>query len=531
MIATLPHRNAGGDRSTEHAGARPRWFRTGGRLTTLLLVPAISAGLLLAGAVTAPANAASAPAASAKAAPAKAAPTPAAAIVGAGSGPVNIPAAKTHKKLVFAHYFTPYPISLDNKPAVSDYYTQNYLKPTGENGKFANSGGLLRDRPLPKSPVGGNWKLENQKTEVRQAIAAGIDGFSIDILGLTGRNWDSILSMMDAAHAVSPSFKIMLMPDMTSATGSYNQATLANKMAILAARPAAYRISTGALVVAPFKGEARTPAWWTIFIKSMNNHGIKVAFLPVFLATGPNIPKYASISYGLSSWGVRNPQSILAAPNYAAQAHKLGKKWMAPIAIQDSRPNQFVYAESANTATLRASWTRAISDGADFTQLITWNDYSEMTSFAPSVNHGHAYLDINAYYQTRFQTGSTPAIARQAVFLTHRIQAHAATPAYKNKQMVWWNGGTTPRDTVEVLTFLKARATITVTVGSIVRAYIAPAGVSAKLIPLTAGKVKATAVRGGATIGTATSPFTVTKTPRVQDVEYFAVSSLRPNTK
>src|SRR5215204_2976474 len=37
------------------------------------------------------------------------------------------------EKKVFAHYFTPYPISLDNKTADLDYYTQNYLNPYGEN--------------------------------------------------------------------------------------------------------------------------------------------------------------------------------------------------------------------------------------------------------------------------------------------------------------------------------------------------------------------------------------------------------------
>src|SRR5664279_5919931 len=47
----------------------------------------------------------------------------------------------------------------------------------------------------------------------------------------------------------------------------------------------------------------------------------------------------------------------------------------------------------------------------DSAQVITWSDYSEMTSFAPSVSHGYAFLDISAYYQTRFQTGSYPAIA------------------------------------------------------------------------------------------------------------------------
>ena len=130
------------------------------------------------------------------------------------------------------------------------------------------------------------------------------------------------------------------------------------------------------------------------------------------------------------------------------------------------RPTQYVYAESDNTEALRASWQRAIGDGAEFAQVVTWNDYSEMTGFAPSVNHGYSFLDISAYYQTAFQTGAYPAIAREAVFVTHRIQPFAAKPTYNHKLMVWWNGGSTPRNTVEVLTFLKSAATVKVTVGT-----------------------------------------------------------------
>ena len=38
------------------------------------------------------------------------------------------------KRMAFAHYFTPYPVSIDNKDAAADYYTRAYLNPTGENG-------------------------------------------------------------------------------------------------------------------------------------------------------------------------------------------------------------------------------------------------------------------------------------------------------------------------------------------------------------------------------------------------------------
>src|SRR5271167_1049212 len=40
-------------------------------------------------------------------------------------------------KKVFAHYFTPFPRSLDNADPKSDYYSSQYLMPEGENGKFA----------------------------------------------------------------------------------------------------------------------------------------------------------------------------------------------------------------------------------------------------------------------------------------------------------------------------------------------------------------------------------------------------------
>jgi hypothetical protein len=204
---------------------------------------------------------------------------------------------------------------------------------------------------------------------------------------------------------------------------------------------------------------------------------------------------------------------------------------MAPIAVQDSRPSQFVYAESANTEALRASWQRAIDDGADYAQIISWNDYSEMTAVAPSVHHGYAYLDINAYYQAAFQTGAVPAIEREAVFVTHRVQSHSAIPTYNHRLMTWWNGGTEPRDTVEVLTFLNAPASVDVIVGGTTTTYVAPAGDFAMVVPLSTGGVQAIVSRGRATVGVVSSPFTVQTAPYVQDLEYFAASNLRPNTR
>ena len=240
-----------------------------------------------------------------------------------------------------------------------------------------------------------------------------------------------------------------------------------------------------------------------------------------------NMTSFAPISYGIGNWGVRNPGNILAGPNYAARAHALGLKWMAPIAIQDERPNQKMYDEAGNTETLRASWQRAIGDQADLAQLITWNDYSEGTSFAPSAGHGYSFLDINAYWQTQFQTGPAPAIVRDAMYVTHRIQKFADSPSYPQQLMVLtaptrpaWPPGTPSRS----LTFLTAPATITVQVGTNTYTYAAPAGLDARLYPLETGHISVTAERYGNPIGVADSPYTVDATPYTQDLAYYAVT-------
>ena len=412
----------------------------------------------------------------------------------------GLPARSTHQKLVFAHYFPPYPISLDNKAPDADYYAVNYLKPSGENGTFANIGGLLRDRPIGRAPLAGDWKLADAKTEIAQAKAAGIDGWTVDILGLTGANWDRVVRVVDAADA-DGGFKIMLNLDMNSGAGTADPSVIAANIVSLAKRPSIYRIGTADFVLGAFKAENKTPTWWKALMTDITAQtGLKVNFIPTVLNVTANLANFAPISYGIGNWGVRNPANILAGPNYAAQAHALGLKWMSPIAIQDERPNQKMYDEAANTETLRASWQRAISDQADLVQLVTWNDYSEGTSFAPSAGHGYSFLDISAYWESQFQTGSAPTVVRDAVYVTHRIQKFATVPTFTQLLMTLTNASATKvaRDTVEVLTFLTAPATVTVNVGTKTYTYTAPAGISYQLYPLEIGHVKASAVRGTA---------------------------------
>ncbi|WP_262386877.1 glycoside hydrolase family 71 protein [Streptomyces sp. TRM49041] len=431
-------------------------------------------------------------------------------------------------KLVFAHYFTPFPLSLDNAPAADDYYARNYLTPDGERGKHQAYGGLLRDRPLPVRPKVGDWELANLQQEVRTARDAGLDGFTLDILSLSGKNRERCELLLKAARTVDPTFKIMLMPDMSSLrTGDPKE--LADALAELGRYPSAHRLDDGRLVVAPFKAEAKSVRWWSGVIDDLRaRHGVRTAFVPLFLDFGSHDGSFAAISHGFSDWGSRSYTGREKGSRDARRAHDMGKIWMQPVSVQDARPNQGTYHEAGNTATLRATWTRAIEGEADWVQLTTWNDYSEGTHFAPSQHNGHAYLDLMSYYLTRFKTGAWPKIVRDTLYVTSRTQFADTVPtSSQSRLMSLREGSADARDTVEVLAFLPRPATVRATVGRTTSSHKAPAGMNTVLLPLRPGAVSARAVRGDRVDATVTLPYRVRHTVEVQDLQYYAATSGR----
>lgn len=432
-------------------------------------------------------------------------------------------------KKVFAHYFPPYPVSIDNQPSASDYYARNYLTPTGEGGAHVDSGGLLRDRPEGRDPLPGDWKLADMESEVNAAADSGIDGFNVDIMSLSGDNWDATVRLMKAAQQSGRPFSIVPNLDASASAVQSDVNTVAAKLAELYKYSSAYKLATGEYVLSSFAAEKQSPAWWTNLKDTLSiKYGVTTAFIAILLSpSDSNLTAFAPISYAIGDWGTRTPQTIKDGPAYAAKVHALGVKWMAPVAVQDERPRSFLYAEANNTETLRTSWDRAESDKADLVQLVTWNDYSEGTSFAPSAGHGRSFLDINSYYATRFKVGTTPAITGDAIYVTNRIQAFGSLPSINHQLMAPTLSGTAvkPRDAVEVLTFLMASATVTVNIGGTSESYTAPSGVSSKTFPIAIGGITATAVRAGNPVAVVVSTHPIVANPLVQDLAYYANSS------
>ncbi|XGU19028.1 endo-1,3-alpha-glucanase family glycosylhydrolase [Rhodococcus sp. 3Y1] len=196
--------------------------------------------------------------------------------------------------MVFAHYFPPYPVSIDNANPSGDYYATQYLTVNGENNKHVRYGGFLRDRPTPRQPIADTqWRQRDLENEVRSAIAAGIDGFSVDIIAKATDTswWGSTVptALIKAAAAVDPNFKIMLMPDMNGAFKNMTAAQMAAEMKPYSTMASSFKLSDGRLVISPFLAENKTAGWWSEFITIMkNSYGINVAFVPVFLDAAAN---------------------------------------------------------------------------------------------------------------------------------------------------------------------------------------------------------------------------------------------------
>ena len=60
---------------------------------------------------------------------------------------------RSMKKKVFAHYFSQFPISIDDRDPANDYYQKGYLHPDGENGKHRAYGHFINQRPIPAFPA------------------------------------------------------------------------------------------------------------------------------------------------------------------------------------------------------------------------------------------------------------------------------------------------------------------------------------------------------------------------------------------
>jgi len=441
-----------------------------------------------------------------------------------------------YPKKVFAYYFPPFPLSVDNKNPSIDSYSKWVDSYNSVNGAYD-----LRDRPLTPVPsTASNWKQADFEVEVRQAEAAGLDGFIWEghNTGSDAR-WAELPDMLAAAHAVDPGFKIMLSTDFPTTAGASTDSVYSMVMDVKNS-PNLYKDANGNIVLAPFYPERQPIAWWTGLVNRLAAAGVKTTLRPIFLswASGQYPEWNVSQLSGYSQWGTRTDSGVAGLTMDSQQAHARGKSWMQPIAFEDTRSYDGRYWESSNSSLLRDEFTSAIQNGAESIALITWNDYTE-SWMAPSEARGYAVLDISAYYNDWFKTGSAPAITNDALYWFHRSQPptapYAKTPTGRSGQSVVMGiaGGDPASNQVELLAFLKSPGTLVIKQGATVKTMSAPAGVTSFKVPLVPGTTPVFQLqRSGTTTLTQTSDTPIRSTVTYQDMMYHAGGgTARPCTR
>ncbi len=409
-------------------------------------------------------------------------------------------------KRIFAHYFHPFPVSLDNAAPANDYYNTQYLSRTGESGKWLKQGGFLRQRPLGVAPsTNPNWKQLNMEGQVRRAIARGISGFTFDSLAATdATNAGSDLHLMlAAAHAVDGRFKILIMPDMT--TLGTDITAVVKIIASVAGNPAAFHLSDGRLVVSPFDAGLNTPVWWQSVISLLSAQGIHIALVPTFLGWTASADLFAPFSYGFSDWGaatVAGAGAMLGDPDIVHSTYK--KIFMTSVDPQQYRPKDFIYWEAGNSAALRAAWISSIHGGADWVQLVTWNDFSESSAIAPVTdatlqrNIGTGFYNLTGYFASWYLTGQEPTITHDVLYYFYRREPVTAAASGQSRLATVYQG--VAENDIELLAVLTSPGVLKITIGGKTYTQNAAAGVTSFKIPSQPGIPLFTLSRSGSDI-------------------------------
>ncbi len=433
-----------------------------------------------------------------------------------------------------AHYFPPYPLSLDNLPADRDRYNDALLDPAGAHGWFTAIGGYLRDRPLPAGPwKSRDWREIDDAIEILRAERIGIDGFACDLLRVAPERdfnaWDEINLLMRTAEAVAPRFRIIIAPD-SVALRSLPASRLAAAIAALAQYPSAGRLKDGRLIVSPFAPEVLGVGYWHAVLDDLETRNVPVAFIPVLLAWRRAAAEFAPISDAMSAWGERDADAVKngAFGGFETAMAPYTTREMMPVGPQDVRPKSERFWESRNIDAYRLLWMRAIARGARFVQIVTWNDYSETSGIAPSAGTQFLFYDLTAYFNDWHKTGTPPAILRDAIAYCERTEIIPNTTRSIANAPMQRVERTPLSNRIEMLAFLTAPAMLEITLGNHVWHDDAPAGFTVFSIPAKAGRPTFALARNGRVVLRVTSAWEIHQSFTIENPAYFGGSSTRP---
>ena len=363
-------------------------------------------------------------------------------------------------------------------------------------------------------PTYGETIAAYQK-EIREAQAAGIDGFALDVGDWTGPDWyykTRVKTIYNAAEQMGTGFKLFFSVELT------NTADIVDMVTTYGPRTNSFHYQ-GKTVVSTF-GQNGVD-WQNGVFAPLLTTGINVFFVPFFWpASKAELPgyqdavgilnTYSNLVDGLFLFGAAGLPEQLAQcnSNYTAAVHAAGKLSMAGFTPHYWGCNQTNsgrrYYETRGGEGTVLQWQSIIQNQPDWVEIVTWNDFNESTYVSPSsvwsqapTRYCHSgYLELASHFIAWYKTGQEPAIDRDAFFYFYRIHPKAAVASDTNDVAVTAFGGTVD-DTLYTTALLVSPAQLEIQSGGVLTTNPLRAGMSHLRTPFTPGPQTFTLKRSG----------------------------------
>jgi hypothetical protein len=303
--------------------------------------------------------------------------------------------------------------------------------------------------------------LEGYQREMREAQAAGIDGFALNVGAWSKEPMypRRVKLIYDAARALNSGFKLFLSIDCWDSEDI-------REMIRTYGRHPNQLLHLNRIVVSTFSNEGLP--WKTDILPPLRAAGFDVFFIPFFYprpiselpseaAVGALLETHRETVDGLFYFGAAGLPAQLAAVNlaYGKVLRGSGKLFMAGYSPHCWGHRQAGigrrYFEFAGGEGTETQWKAILESGAEWVELVSWNDFSESTYLVPSIDPGryleelktpvrssHAgYLELNRYFIAWFKTRRPPPIEQDALFYFYRPHPMAAVASADDQPVSW----------------------------------------------------------------------------------------------
>ena len=388
----------------------------------------------------------------------------------------------------------------------------------------------VAEAPIPDRQVFAHYmvcygnSVEFYKQEIELAQRNGLDGFALNC-GSWFRNQNYIKSaerIYQAAEEMDTDFKLMFSVDWLGIR------VYERDMYVMVKRfykhPNQFRCR-GRVVISTYGGR---PQMFEAALKKLADEGYEVFFVPNLsqqrysanrsLESTLRLLDSRPFIDGLFYFAVDGSVAEIMRTNATMRRATMmrDKVYMAGVCPSYNSPN---LRDHYGVEGYDALWRGIIRDGANWVEIVTWNDYNEDSNLMPYRwsyprnserqynDHDETFLDATAYYAAWYKSGRRPAITQDRLYYAYRNRSLWLRRAWDVKEDKWIDltAAKWPfdqihddaEDNVYVTTMLTAPAELTVELAGQTRTFPQPAGVAHVRVPLAGGVPRFALARGG----------------------------------